>query len=384
MRFHAKAALLFWLLSLAAAPAALGQETQESSNGAYRVTRKDPDRQQKTIESRPLTLGEGLAILGAALDSRHREDFPSDCSHLVQELYGRAGFPYEYVSSSELYAGIDKFRRVASPQSGDLVVWYGHAGIVINPTQHSFFSVLSSGPGVDSYDSPYWKQRGRLRFFRYVKAAPSGVLSTSIRPASLKPTRLGNTVPHESASDESGPEVSTESSTDPGSSIKPTGNQPANMTNPRVLVVNSVRPKPNQVGAAFLQACKDWEESLQGRDFLKSAQSLVVFDHFEVKKVSITGRQGWAEIQLDELVSLAGSQAEVHKRSAQQQWPLSRRDNKSWELRPSQNTIYLPQHTAERILAHELAQLTEDSPETASRIREKAQLARILDVLLEK
>jgi hypothetical protein len=110
----------------------------------------------------------------------------------------------------------------------------------------------------------------------------------------------------------------------------------------------------------------------------------VVFDHFEVKKVHITGSRGWVEVQIDELVSLTGNQAEVHKRSERQRWPLSRRDNQDWELTPSRNTIYLSQRTAERILAHELAQLTEDSANTASRVTEKAQLARLLDVLLEK
>jgi hypothetical protein len=169
MRFPAKSALFFILLCLASIPAALAQENQHRTHG-----------------SRPLTRHEGAAITRAALDSRDPAD-SSDCSHLVHALYERAGFPYEYAPSSDLYAGIDEFRRVAKPQPGDLAVWRGHAGIVVNPAQHSFFSMLSSGPGVDSYDSPYWKQRGRPRFFRYVKAAPSGKFSSAVRTASLKP-----------------------------------------------------------------------------------------------------------------------------------------------------------------------------------------------------
>ena len=43
-----------------------------------------------------------------------------------------------------------------------------------------------AGPGVDSYDSPYWKQRGHPRFFRYLKPAPGGV-NKSIRNASWQP-----------------------------------------------------------------------------------------------------------------------------------------------------------------------------------------------------
>ena len=197
MRFHAQGALLFLLLGLFGSPAALAQEKRGSSNAPHPVTRKDPDLQTKAIQPRPLTLGESLAILGAALDSRHHGNFPSDCSHFVHELYERAGFPYEYASSSDLYAGVDEFRRVTNPQPGDLAVWPGHAGIVVNPVQHSFFSVLRSGPGVDSYDASYWKRRGRPRFFRYVKPVPGGVLSNSIRSASLQPAVLGNTQPQE-------------------------------------------------------------------------------------------------------------------------------------------------------------------------------------------
>ncbi len=381
MRSRAKGALLFLLLCLAATPAPLAQEKRESSNRAYRATRKDPDRPQKPIVSRQLTLSDGLAILGAALDSHHHADFPSDCSHLVHELYGRAGFPYEYASSWDLYTGIDEFRRVASPQPGDLAVWRGHAGIVVNPVQHSFFSVLRSGPGVDSYDSLYWKQRGRPRFFRYVKPVPG---SASIRTASLKSPGLDNTEPRETAAEDSVPDGSEKSSSETGSSAKLAENQPANTTTPRIPVVNSVWPKPDEVSAAFLQACNDWEESLRGRDLFKSAQSLIVFDRFEVKKVHIKGNEGWSEVQINELVSLSGSKAEVHKRSERQRWTLTRRDNKSWELTPSRNTIYLPQSIAERVLAHELAQLTEDSPDAASKAPAKAQLARLLDVLLEK
>src|SRR5229473_7645787 len=213
MRFHAKGALVFLLLCVAAARVGLAQEKQASSNEAYRVTRESPDLQQKTIGSRALTRSEGLAILDVALDSRHHAEFAFDCSHFVHGIYQRAGLPYEYASSSELYAGIDEFRRVARPQPGDLAVWRGHAGIVVNPVQHSFFSVLSSGPGLASYDSPYWKQRGQPHFFRYVKSAPRGAGSTSVRTASWKPTVSGSREPHETAAEDPVPNETGSSAT---------------------------------------------------------------------------------------------------------------------------------------------------------------------------
>jgi len=67
------------------------------------------------------------------------------------------------------------------PQPGDLVVWRGHVGIVISPVQHSFFSAMRSGRGVEFYDSPYWQGRGQPRFFRYLKSAARNQLSASAR-----------------------------------------------------------------------------------------------------------------------------------------------------------------------------------------------------------
>ena len=80
------------------------------------------------------------------------------------------GFPDQYQTSRELFAGnAPDFRRVSQPQPGDLIVWPGHAGVVVNPAQRTFYSSLRSGFGVQPYDSFYWKGRGRPRFFRYVK-----------------------------------------------------------------------------------------------------------------------------------------------------------------------------------------------------------------------
>jgi hypothetical protein len=382
MRFHAKGALVFLLLCVAAIRVTLAQEKQASSNGAYRVTRETPDLQQKPIGSRPLTRSEGLAILDVALDSRYHAEFPLDCSHFVHGVYERAGLPYEYASSSDLYAGIDEFRRVANPQPGDLAVWRGHAGIVIDPVRHSFFSVLRSGPGVASYDSPYWKQRGRPHFFRYVKSVPRDARSTAIRTASWRPPMvLGNTEAHETDADDS-------ASNEHGSSATLAQDHRVNTETPRVVVLNFVQHKPDQVKAAFLQACSDSGEMLRGRDLFKPAQSLVVFGDFEVKKVHITGNQGWIDVQIAELVSFTGGKAEVRRRSERQRWSLARDNNKSWQLTPSRNAIYLPQHTAERILAHRLAELTEDTPDDTPRntggTQEKAELARLIGVLFEK
>jgi hypothetical protein len=179
MRSRAQCALL--LFCLVAANASLAQRKTARSYGAYGTAGEDTAHQST---QRPLTLDEGLAIIGAALDSRHHKAISSDCSHFVHGLYERAGFHYTYAPSADLYAGIDGFERVTNPQPGDLAVWRSHAGIVINPAQKTFFSLLRTGPGVDGYDSLYWRTKGRPRFFRYVRAVPEDDRSRSVWTAS--------------------------------------------------------------------------------------------------------------------------------------------------------------------------------------------------------
>lgn len=123
--------------------------------------------------ARLLNEDDGLSVIGAALERRGRNTVRPDCSHLVHAIYDEAGFAYEYASSADLYFGVDEFRRVKTPQPGDLVVWRGHVGIVISPAQHSFYSSLRSGLGMDAYDAPYWKRRGAPRFYRHVKGGDS-------------------------------------------------------------------------------------------------------------------------------------------------------------------------------------------------------------------
>lgn len=119
--------------------------------------------------ARVLSSDDRLAVIASALDSKTPRFSERDCSHLVHAIYERAGFPYAYASSDDLYDGVEGFERVAQPQTGDLVVWHGHAGIVIRPSRHVFFSFLHAGPGTDDYRSSYWSGRGEPRFYRYLK-----------------------------------------------------------------------------------------------------------------------------------------------------------------------------------------------------------------------
>ena len=131
-----------------------------------------------------LTRNEGQAVADAAL--RHGQSYRGeDCSHLAHDIYQSAGLSYDYASSTSLYNGDPAFERVSSPQPGDLVVWRGHVGIVVNPEDATFYSSLSKGPGTDSYESRYWLSRGPARFYRYDNSdndAPHTVTASASPP----------------------------------------------------------------------------------------------------------------------------------------------------------------------------------------------------------
>ena len=84
-----------------------------------------PDRpQHPPIDARSL-----LLLIGAQI-----RDTELDCSHFVQYLYEQAGLYYGYAPSRTLYDGMEGFRRVSHPEAGDLIVWRGHVGIVVDPS----------------------------------------------------------------------------------------------------------------------------------------------------------------------------------------------------------------------------------------------------------
>ena len=357
MSFGAKVAplVVFWALVPATAVA---------------THKADKDRTYKTTpQAFLLNANEGLSVIGAALESRGRAHAKADCSHLVNAVYNRAGFPYSYVSSSDLYAGIEEFHRVQRIQPGDLVVWPGHVGIVINPTQKTFFSALSAGAGVESYASPYWKARGTPRFYRYVKARAT-------RDREEKPT---TTPALQRAALAAKDDITTMSPTD--ASLADTG--PTEILPPRVQLIDSQRPKPDQVTQALLLAIDADADSLRNSDVFKLTRPLIVVSKLETKTVKIHGGEGKAAVRITAALSVSADNVNLVKQQQTQTWTLRRRDRKSWEVSFPPNAIYVRRDVAVRALSHQLAALA-DAEDSAANLHQKSQLALMLNALLEE
>ena len=169
MRIRLKPSIAILLCGLA--PCVSWAQEEPRQTGPSSTLRQGANANHGRKVGRTLSPDDRLSVIAAALDSKRRHS-EHDCSHLVHAIYERAGFTYAYASSSDLYAGVEGFQLVTQPQPGDLVVWRGHVGIVIRPSRHVFFSFISTGPGIDDYQAPYWTSRGRARFYRYVKNDP--------------------------------------------------------------------------------------------------------------------------------------------------------------------------------------------------------------------
>jgi hypothetical protein len=333
-----------------------------------------------------LTSDDGLAILGAALEGRYKTESRSDCSHLVHAIYEKAGFPYKYQKSADLYAGVDEFRRVTQPQPGDLIVWLGHAGIVVSPTQHTFYSSLRSGFGMQPYDSVYWKRRGRPHFFRYVKAGPQTVLASNRTPA-LKPTGFraendADTDPPDAGSFEEKTDLTDREPAfdDPdATNIPDPGPVP---TLPKTVVVYATRLKADQIGNALREQFQAFADSLETRDLLALQPAVMSFDRLEVQKLQLKGNKGTAQLRFSGAVGLAPASGHSKEHADVQRLELHRA-NGGWEVALPANATYLPRATVVRILAHQLAALTDNSQPPQSRNDQQVQLARWLNVLLE-
>jgi hypothetical protein len=384
MELHVKNVLWLLLLCLAISGAD-GQEAQGQQgqrNGPNDRPRDQKDMQLTSSGPQTLTRSEGLAILRTAMDFRTRRKSSGDCSHFVHGLYQRAGFPYTYASSSELYSGVGDFRRVTNPQAGDLIVWPGHAGIVSDPAHHSFLSVMHNGPGVDRYDSRYWRRRGRPHFLRYVRRIPAAVRSSSLRKAGLRPTAGSDLQGSDLQDDRLVDGVEGEGSSTQKQSWLESPEKQTVTSWTFSPIVHSPRPKAEQVSAAFLQACTEAEQNLRDRDLFKSEHTVIVFERFQVRKVHLRENQNWAEVQIAELASVSGGEAEMYRHSERQRWPLIRRDSGSWDLTPPQDTIYVPHNVAVRMLQHGLASLAKNTHSTVRNNQEQADLSRVLDALL--
>ncbi len=326
--------LISLTLCLAAATTVLGQT-------APRADKHSP-------EPRLLSKAEGHRIVSATSFANGDLDSEADCSHLVHSLYEQAGFPYDYAPSRDLYLGNPHFARVRSPQPGDLIVWRGHVGIVIDPKRHSFFSSVSSGPDTQFYDSTYWRSRGTPRFYRYLAEEPAHFETASRGVAGRDSSGVA---------------------------------QPAAI---RVwpLRIRGKKPEPEEVAAAFAEMSQGSDDFLRLANLRNPSEPVIVYSQLRVTSLEVKGKRGAARVRVECLVSLPPSQAASQAHWAELSLELQKMKT-GWTLRNLQDeALYVPREAALRALSSRLAALTQSADASLQQKREQTEIIRFLNLLV--
>lgn len=346
---------------------------------------------------RLLTAAEGRALVAAALERDQLLIGEQDCSHAVHQIYLDAGFEYAYASSFEIYAGNENFARVRTPRAGDLVAWPGHVGIVVNPAQHSFYSLVSTGLDTQDYDGPYWSSRGRPRFFRY-KVIDSAVTTAAktVAPqpkaAARKQSRAAMVASEPTLSDRTDSNRPPKAVSERKAVVKDSQNSdPVESSNKDPVVLSSIiisaaskQPTRDEVAKGVSELSSAAGNILRSDDPWTLSLPVVIFESFTVEKVEVKRDHGWAHLKVVSRIFVAGGATELKPRNEKVNWEL-RRAKSGWEAIAPRDRTYVPQDVAVRNLAAQLARLTEsDGPEAHQEtvLRQESQLANLLSALL--
>jgi len=355
-------------------------------------------QQGSVASSRLLNAQEGRAIADAARDQDQPGRGTQDCSHLVHQTYLDAGFEYPYASSFELYAGSENFERVRHPQPGDLIVWPGHVGIVLEPLRHSFYSLVSTGLEAQNYEGTYWRSRGRPRFYRY-KVENAEILTAAKAPTSSRSSNSTKQQNTEAVIEER----ASAAASDPNRPPKMASERTKVMKDPAVLpapvvertpfeipqsiviVAGNKQPTSSQVAEGISELSNACGTILRTDDPSKLAMPVVIFDRLDVERLDVKKDHGWARVQIDARATIAGGETDYKRRRVKVRWELRKTDS-GWEAIAPPDRTYVPNDVAVRNLAARLAVLTEKDGAEAhqeSVLRQESKLANLLSALLE-
>jgi hypothetical protein len=344
-----------------------------------------------TVERRGgrlLTRAEGVALVDRALE--YSASSPRlDCSHLVHQLLTATGLAYPYATSHEIFAGIPQFRRVHSAQPGDLIVWPGHVGLVVDAERSEFLSSKGSGVGTDNYGSEYWQARGRPRFYRFVVGDATelaGLGDIHARSGGTIPAHA-TLVPSQAARQASG-QASESSSERPSerlaasaSSLQNTSNYGTSDDVPPSMPVVTEHGKPTKgdVEGAVSALVNAPVSVLDAEN--RGPMPAVLLSNVQVAAVHIKGDKGWVGVRGSTRVALAdGSWGKATVQETR--WEL-RREQNGWRVLMPRDRLYVSQDVAIAVLAKQLSVLSA-APDQVTRRREMSRLASALNLLLNE
>jgi hypothetical protein len=348
--------------------------------------------------SRLLTVSEGRSIVDAAWEGDQPKRGTQDCSHVVHQIYLNAGYEYSYASSFDIYAGIENFKRVKTPQLGDLITWPGHVGIVVDPLQHSFYSLVHSGWEAQDYEGTYWRSRGRPRFYRYKVGGSENLTDAKVIASTRAPTAPWRDTAPSPIKERSSVEYAAAKQTPKhATELAPTfygPTPPASLEDPAktaelppsiLIAAGNKPPTREEVAEGISELDNAAGDVLRTADPSTLEMPVVILERLQVERLELKRGHGWARLQVDSKVSISGGSADFTRRHEKIRWEL-RLTESGWEAVRPTNRIYMPRDVAVRNLAAHLARLTESDAAAAHQgtvLRQESQLANLLSALLK-
>lgn len=322
--------------------------------------------QESASAPRLLTPKEGRSVVAAAWEHREQVRRKPDCSHLVHQVYEFAGFPYSYASSFDVYDGTASFRRVNTARAGDLVVWPGHVGIVVDPVERTFYSSVRSGLHTESYDGPYWRAQGRPRFFRYIRRSGGTLVAAKTSPSA---SRASSSEPRarpaaSSAREEPSGDAPADSSAEEADSAAPTldpisPDRPVEIPSSILVVTPAAnRPTAEEVSDAFSELTSAHGKLLRSGPPLDPARAIAVYDQLTVERLEFKRDRSWAHVRIATRLSIGGEKLDSKRRREKLRLEL-RRTAQGWQLLAPPNRAYVPRDVAVHMLATQLALITQ-------------------------
>jgi hypothetical protein len=343
--------------------------------------------------SRPITLREGETIVNAAWERERQTARRPDCSHLVNEVYTLAGYPYPYADSFDLYVGTKRFVRVVKPQPGDLIVWRGHVGIVVDPGERSFYSAVTSGLRTEFYDAPQWRARGPARFYRYAATTRSNLTQANTRlPQVTKEPVQVIAAPQveDRRGDAPGAAEPITKSADSTTTVNPDVESPSSgptLEIPSNILVAASRDRPTEreIAGAISELNNGTGNILRQEDLSRLERKVIVYDDLRVDRATFKGNRGSAQTRIKSRLTLSGESIERKPGYNNFRWELLRVSG-GWEVLIPKDRVYVPRDVAVRMLAERLASLTQNSGGSSSdsSLRQEAQIIHALNALFEE
>jgi len=320
---------------------------------------------------------QGEAVAAFALQSERRIRPKPDCSHLVHLLYARAGLIYPYEDSRVLYRGIDDFKRVKTPQPGDLVVWLGHVGIVLSPEEKTFLSSVRSGIITESWTAPHWIRRGHPRFYRY-RIGPdtdmnllAKIMDSNPHPENERQDALSSGTSAQLPFSEN-PTIADSRTDELSSEHNEPVRQVARSTNessdgPSSIVATIAQrqtPGKRQIVDAILEGSRTRSRQLIGGEMLDAAHPFFVFCRMEVKKHKVKHESGWITLKLNEIMCQEDGRI-LAARTVERELSIAR-SNGIWAITDPRERTYLADEQALQIFENQAELFLRQAPNSSS------------------